>query len=121
MRTCSAGVLGSWLAFTLDRPTSAGSLSWPGARPPHDAVHVPKRRETGAIRLATSNKAEFAWRPFEMVGSLPPGYTRNPRDLPRVPVGSQDGTAAAVAANFGSAMSWNPACVTMEAGSGTRP
>jgi Asp-tRNA(Asn)/Glu-tRNA(Gln) amidotransferase A subunit family amidase len=45
--------------------------------------------------------AEFAWSPFETVGSLLPGYTRNPYALDRVPAGSSGGTAAAVAANFG--------------------
>jgi Asp-tRNA(Asn)/Glu-tRNA(Gln) amidotransferase A subunit family amidase len=45
--------------------------------------------------------AEFAWSPFETVGSLLPDYTRNPYALDRVPAGSSGGTAAAVAANFG--------------------
>ena len=62
---------------------------------------VRKLREAGAIMLAKSNMAEFAWSPFETVGSLLPGYTRNPYALDRVPAGSSGGTAAAVAANFG--------------------
>jgi len=62
---------------------------------------VRKLREAGAIVLAKSNMAEFAWSPFETVGSLLPGYTKNPYDLNRVPAGSSGGTAAAVAANFG--------------------
>jgi Asp-tRNA(Asn)/Glu-tRNA(Gln) amidotransferase A subunit family amidase len=51
--------------------------------------------------LAKSNMAEYAWSPFETVGSLLPGYTRNPYALDRVPAGSSGGTAAAVASNFG--------------------
>ncbi len=51
--------------------------------------------------LAKSNMAEFAWSPFETVGSLLPGYTLNPYALNRVPAGSSGGTAVAVAANFG--------------------
>jgi hypothetical protein len=38
------------------------------------------------------NMAEFAWSPFETVGSLLPGYTRNPYALDRVPAGSSGGT-----------------------------
>jgi len=82
-------------------PTSAGSLSLKGSTPDRDAFVVRKLREAGAIMLAKSNMAEFAWSPFETVGSLLPGYTRNPYALDRVPAGSSGGTAAAVAANFG--------------------
>jgi len=86
---------------TVDMPTSAGSLSLKGSIPLHDAFQVRKLREAGAIMLAKSNMAEFAWSPFETVGSLLPGYTRNPYALNRVTAGSSGGTAAAVAANFG--------------------
>ena len=86
---------------TTDMPTSAGSLSLKGSIPEHDAFIVRKLREAGAIMLAKSNMAEFAWSPFETVGSLLPGYTRNPYALDRVPAGSSGGTAAAIAANFG--------------------
>src|SRR5262249_56463610 len=58
-------------------------------------------REAGAIMLAKSNMAEFAFDPMETVNSLLPGYTRNPYALDRVTAGSSGGTAAAVAANFG--------------------
>jgi amidase len=86
---------------TADMPTSAGSLSLQGSIPPSDAFQLRKLREAGALVLAKSNMAEFAWSPFETVGSLLPGYTRNPYALDRVPAGSSGGTAAAVAANFG--------------------
>src|SRR5262245_23303963 len=86
---------------TTDMPTSAGSLSLKGSIPPADAFQIRKLREAGALMLAKSNMAEFAWSPFETVGSLLPGYTRNPYALDRVPAGSSGGTAAAVAASFG--------------------
>src|SRR5262245_50770554 len=63
---------------TVDMPTSAGSLSLKGSMPPRDAFQVRKLREAGAIMLAKANMAEFAFDPFETVGSLLPGYTRNP-------------------------------------------
>jgi amidase len=86
---------------TTDMPTSAGSLSLKGSIPLRDAFQVRKLREAGAVMLAKSNMAEFAWSPFETVSSLVPGYTRNPYALNRVTAGSSGGTAAAVAANFG--------------------
>jgi amidase len=88
---------------TVDMATSAGSLSLKGSIPLRDAFQVRKLREAGALILAKSNMAEFAWSPFETVGSLLPGYTRNPYALDRVPAGSSGGTAAAVAASFGAA------------------
>jgi Asp-tRNA(Asn)/Glu-tRNA(Gln) amidotransferase A subunit family amidase len=86
---------------TADMPTTAGSLSLKGSIPASDAFQVRKLREAGALVLAKSNMAEFAWSPFETVSSILPGYTRNPYALDRVPAGSSGGTAAAVAADFG--------------------
>jgi amidase len=86
---------------TTDMPTTAGSLSLKGSVPPSDAFQVRKLREAGAVVLAKSNMAEFAWSPFETVSSILPGYTRNPYALDRVPAGSSGGTAAAIAADFG--------------------
>jgi amidase len=86
---------------TTDMPTSAGSLSLKGSTASRDAFQVRKLREAGAIMLAKSNMAEFARSPFETVNSLVPGHTRNPYALDRVPAGSSGGTAAAVAASFG--------------------
>jgi amidase len=82
-------------------PTTAGSLSLKDSMPPGDAFQARKVREAGAIVLAKSNMAEFATSPFETVGSLMLGHTRNPYALDRVPAGSSGGTAAAVAASFG--------------------
>jgi hypothetical protein len=76
---------------TVDMPTSAGSLSLKGSMPPRDAFQVRKLREVGAIMLAKANMAEFAFDPFETVGSLLPGYTKNPYALTRVTAGSSGG------------------------------
>jgi len=85
---------------TIGLPTTAGSLSLAGWTSNRDAFQVKKIREAGAIVIAKTNMAEFAWSPFETVGSMLPGYTRNPYALNRVTAGSSGGTAAAVAASF---------------------
>jgi amidase len=69
--------------------------------PDRDAFHVKRIKQAGAIVLAKSNMAEWAFSPYETVGSILPGYTRNPYALNRVTAGSSGGTAAAVAASFG--------------------
>jgi len=86
---------------THDLPTTAGSLSLAGSIPPDDAYQVRRIREEGAIVVAKANMAEFAFSPYETVGSRLPGYTRNPYATNRVTAGSSGGTAAAVAASFG--------------------
>lgn len=86
---------------TVDLPTTAGSLAFAGWMAPKDAFQVRRMREAGAIVLAKSNMAEFAFSPYETVSSILPGYTKNPYALDRVTAGSSGGTAAAVAANFG--------------------
>ncbi|NIP81710.1 MAG: amidase, partial [Gemmatimonadetes bacterium] len=86
---------------TRDLPTTAGSAALAGSVPPDDAYQVRRLREAGAIVLAKSNMAEWAFSPYETVGSRLPGYTYNPYALNRVPAGSSGGTAAAVAASFG--------------------
>ena len=88
---------------THDLPTTAGSLSLESSYPPDDAFQVRKIREAGAIVIAKSNMAEFAFSPYETLSSILPGHTRNPYALDRVPAGSSGGTAASVAANFGAA------------------
>jgi len=86
---------------TRDLPTTAGSLSLAGFQSDKDAFLVRRIREAGAIVLAKSNLAEFAFTPYETVSSVLPGYTKNPYALDRVTAGSSGGTAAAVAANLG--------------------
>ena len=58
-------------------------------------------KQAGALVLAKSNMAEWAFSPYETVNSILPGYTRNPYALDRVTAGSSGGTAAAVAASLG--------------------
>ncbi len=86
---------------TVDLPTTAGSLSLKGFVSTRDAFQVERIRAAGAIVLAKSNMAEFAFSPYETVNSILPGYTKNPYALDRVTAGSSGGTAAAVAANLG--------------------
>ena len=86
---------------TIDMPTTAGSLSLKGMMTGKDAFVVGRLREGGAVMIAKSNMAEFAFSPYETVNSILPGYSRNPYDTSRVTAGSSGGTAAAVAANFG--------------------
>ena len=85
---------------THDLPTSAGSLALKDSIPPDDAFQVRRIREAGAIVLAKSNMAEWAFSPY-LTESSNGGTTRNPYDLERVPAGSSGGTGAAVAANLG--------------------
>lgn len=85
---------------THDLQTAAGSIALKGSLPPDDAFQVKKIREAGAIVLAKSNMAEWAFSPYVTESSIL-GTTRNPYDLERVPAGSSGGTAAAVAANLG--------------------
>jgi Asp-tRNA(Asn)/Glu-tRNA(Gln) amidotransferase A subunit family amidase len=86
---------------THDMPTTGGSASLAGSMAADDAYQVRKIREAGAIVLAKSNLAEFAFTALETVGSMLPGWTFNPYALNRVTAGSSGGTAAAVAANMG--------------------
>jgi amidase len=86
---------------TIGLQSAAGSLSLKGFVSNKDAFLVKRIKDAGAIVLAKSNMAEFAFSPDETVNSLLPGYTRNPYALDRVTAGSSGGTAAAVAANFG--------------------
>src|SRR5437016_3785824 len=86
---------------TADMPTTAGSLSLKGMMTGKDAFVVKRLRDAGAVMIAKSNMAEFAFSPYETVNSILPGYSRNPYDTSRVTAGSSGGTAAAVAANFG--------------------
>lgn len=86
---------------THDMPTTGGSASLAGSMAADDAYQVRKIREAGAIVLAKSNLAEFAFTALETVGSMLPGWTFNPYALNRVTAGSSGGTAAAVTANMG--------------------
>jgi Asp-tRNA(Asn)/Glu-tRNA(Gln) amidotransferase A subunit family amidase len=86
---------------TIGLQSADGSLSLEGFVSNRDAFQVKRIKEAGAIVLAKSNMAEFAFTPYETVSSILPGYTKNPYMLDRVTAGSSGGTAAAVAASFG--------------------
>lgn len=80
--------------------TTGGSIALKGFVPTEDAYQVQKLREAGAIILAKSNMAEWAFTPMHSQSSMG-GETLNPYNLAYVPAGSSGGTAAAVAANLG--------------------
>ena len=82
--------------------TTGGSLAMKGFVPEADSTLVARLRAAGAIILAKTNMAEWAFSPY-VTASSTAGITRNPYDLTRVPAGSSGGTAAAVAGNFGEA------------------
>ncbi len=86
---------------TIGLQSAAGSLALKGFVSTRDAFQVKRIKAAGAIVLAKSNMAEWAFTPYETVSSILPGYTKNPYALDRVTAGSSGGTAAAVAANFG--------------------
>lgn len=88
---------------TRTLPTTASSLSLDGFVAGRDAFQVARLRAAGALVLAKSSMAEFAFSPYETVNSLVPGYAKNPYVLDRTTAGSSGGTAAAVAASLGAA------------------
>jgi Asp-tRNA(Asn)/Glu-tRNA(Gln) amidotransferase A subunit family amidase len=88
---------------TIGLQSANGSLALAGFISDKDAFQVRKIKEAGAIVLAKSNMAEWAFSPNETVNSILPGYTKNPYALDRVTAGSSGGTAASVAASFATA------------------
>lgn len=86
---------------TIGLQSANGSLALAGFVSNRDAFQVRRIKQAGAIVLAKSNMAEWAFTPYETVSSILPGYTKNPYALDRVTAGSSGGTAAAVAASFG--------------------
>lgn len=88
---------------TIGLQSANGSLALAGFVSTRDAFQVRRVKQAGAIVLAKSNMAEWAFTPYETLSSILPGYTKNPYALDRVTAGSSGGTAASVAANFGAA------------------
>jgi amidase len=85
---------------TRNLQTTGGSLAMKDFAPATDATMVARLRAAGAIVLAKTNMAEWAFSPYVTESSIA-GITRNPYDLTRVPAGSSGGTAAGVAASLG--------------------
>jgi amidase len=87
---------------TIGLQTTAGSLAMKGFVPSSDAFMVKKLKDAGAIVLAKSNMAEWAFSAMVTISSIA-GETHNPYNLKHTTAGSSGGTAAAVAANLGAA------------------
>ena len=85
---------------THDMITTGGSIALLESIPPDDAFMVRRLREEGAIVIAKTNMAEWAFSPRQTVSSSF-DTTRNAYALDRVPAGSSGGTASGVAASFG--------------------
>jgi amidase len=85
---------------TQGLPTTAGALALKDFNPEQDAFIISKLTEAGAIIIAKSNMAEWAFSPMHSESSTH-GMTHNPYNLDFVPAGSSGGTGASVAANFG--------------------
>jgi len=85
---------------THDLPTTGGSIALKDSMPLDDAFMVRKLREAGAIVLAKTNMAEWAFSPRQTVSSSF-GTTANAYDLGKTPAGSSGGTASGTAASFG--------------------
>ena len=85
---------------TIGLQTTAGSLAMKGFVAATDAYQVKALKESGAIVMAKSNMAEWAFSPKVTISSIA-GETRNPYNTDHVPAGSSGGTAAALAGNFG--------------------
>jgi amidase len=80
--------------------TTAGALALQRFIPGTDAFILDKLVKAGAIVLAKSNMAEWAFSPRASFSSIL-GNTLNPYNVGHTPAGSSGGTGAAVAANFG--------------------
>jgi len=87
---------------TAGLQTTGGSILLKGFKPEEDAHMVKLLKDAGAVVLAKSNMAEWAFSPKVTISSMA-GETLNPYNLGYTTAGSSGGTAAAVAANLGEA------------------
>ena len=85
---------------TVGMPTTAGSLALKDFKPDSNATMVQQLVDAGAIIIAKSNMAEWAFSPMHTTSSTH-GTTKNPYNTDYVPAGSSGGTGASIAANFG--------------------
>lgn len=79
--------------------TTGGSVALEESVPPDDATIVRRVREAGAVVVAKTNMAEWAFSPRQTVSSSF-DTTRNAYSPDRVPAGSSGGTASGVATSF---------------------
>ena len=84
---------------TIGLQSANGSKSLEGFISDKDAFQVARIKAAGALVIAKTNMAEFAFSPQESLSSIQ-GHTKNPYAPDRVPAGSSGGTAASVAASF---------------------
>ncbi|MCF6347162.1 MAG: amidase [Flavobacteriaceae bacterium] len=85
---------------TKGMPTTAGALALQNFIPETNAFVVQQLIDAGAIIIAKSNMAEWAFSAKHTESSTA-GTTHNPYNLDYVPAGSSGGTGAGIAANFG--------------------
>ncbi len=85
---------------TKGMPTTGGSLALQNFIPEENAFIIKKLVAAGAIIIAKTNMAEWAFSAKHTESSTF-GTTHNPYNLDFVPAGSSGGTAAGVASNFG--------------------
>ena len=78
---------------TADMVTTGGSVALKDSIPPDDAFMVRKLREAGAIVLAKTNMAEWAFSPAQSISSSY-GRTTNAYDVNYVPAGSSGGSSS---------------------------
>jgi amidase len=84
---------------TFDMPTTAGSASLHTYQTKVDSTAVARLRDAGAIIIAKTNMAEFAWHGTYTLSSER-GRTNNPYNQANSASGSSGGTGAAVAASY---------------------
>lgn len=84
---------------TKNLPTTGGALALRDFVPDEDAFIIQKLVDAGAIIIAKSNMAEWAFSPMHTESSTK-GITRNPYNLDYVPAGSSGGTASSIAGNL---------------------
>ena len=87
---------------TFDLPTTGGSMALAGSVAADDAFMVRRLRAAGAIVLAKTNMAEWAFSPRHSLSSSY-GRTANAYSPGHTPAGSSGGTASGVAASFAAA------------------
>ena len=84
---------------TAGLPTTGGALALQDFIPDEDAFIIKKLVDAGAIIVAKSNMAEWAFSAKHTESSTG-GTTHNPYNLDFVPAGSSGGTGAGIASNF---------------------